>query len=121
MNFLKIYWLLILLGLWFFYKWWNAKRILRLIPQLKKEGAIFLDVRSSDEFNAQHAPETINIPLPELTKRLSELQKTSPIIVCCASGSRSAVALMTLKRSGYSTVYNIGSWTKFLDLEQKLK
>jgi rhodanese-related sulfurtransferase len=115
MEFLKNYWLFFAVGIWFLFKWFNARRIRAKLPELKKQGAILLDVRSQGEFLASNAPGTINIPLQELGNKLQELPKTSPIIVCCASGTRSGMAKMLLKKNGFNSVYNIGAWTNFLN------
>ncbi|MDD2925217.1 rhodanese-like domain-containing protein [Rhodoferax sp.] len=112
--FLKQYWPVLALGLWFGYKWWNARRVLALLPELKKDGAVCVDVRSAAEFASGNAPGTINIPLPELGQRLAEIPKSAPVVLCCASGSRSGMARMMLKKHGYQRVYNIGNWRKFL-------
>ncbi len=112
---LKQYWPFLLLGVWFAYKWWNSKRVVAMLPALQRENAIWVDVRSAIEFAGGNAPGTINIPLPELGTRLGELSKASPVVLCCASGTRSGMAKILLKKNGYSRVYNIGTWTKFLD------
>lgn len=114
MEALKQYWPIVPLGLWFAYKWWNSKRVRALLPALLQEGAVYVDVRSPEEFAAGNAPGTINIPLPELGTRLDELSKASPVVLCCASGTRSGMAKLLLKKNGYSRVYNIGTWTNFL-------
>jgi rhodanese-related sulfurtransferase len=111
----KQYWPFMALGLWLAYKWWNSKRVIAMLPDLKKNGAVFVDVRSPGEFATGNAPGTINIPLGELGSRLSEIPKTSPVVLCCASGTRSGMAKLLLRKNGYSRVHNIGTWTKFLD------
>jgi rhodanese-related sulfurtransferase len=108
------YWPLMALGLWFGYKWWNSKRVQAMLPELKKNGATLVDVRTAAEFANGNAPGTINIPLQELGSRLSEIPKSSPVVLCCASGTRSGMAKMMLKKKGYQNVYNIGTWSKFL-------
>ncbi len=56
-----------------------------------------VDVRSRSEFSAGHAQNSINIPLQELSTRLSELKTLPPpVILCCASGGRSASASQLL-------------------------
>lgn len=112
MEILKQYWPLIALTLWFGYKWWNTQKVLRMLPDLKKQGAVLLDVRSQGEYSSGHAPGTINIPLNELNNRLSEIPKESPLVVCCASGTRSGMARMLLKKNGFDKVYNVGAWYK---------
>lgn len=109
------YWPVLALGLWFAYKWWNSKRVVAMLPELKKNGAIFVDVRSAAEFANGNAPGTINIPLQELGSRLGEIPKSAPVVLCCASGTRSGMAKLMLRKNGYRKVYNIGTWSKFLD------
>lgn len=82
----------------------------RRIPGLLSEGAQVLDVRSSAEFAGGHAPGSLNIPLHELEKRADELDRNRWVIVCCASGTRSAVARRRLRRQGFENVLNGGSW-----------
>ncbi|HPW82984.1 MAG TPA: rhodanese-like domain-containing protein, partial [Rhodoferax sp.] len=70
--------------------------------------------RSPGEFASGNAPGTINIPLSELGSRLGEIPSSSPVVVCCASGTRSGMAKLLLKKNGYTRVHNIGTWSKFL-------
>ncbi len=117
MDFLDLfekYWPLLALGLWFAYKWWNSKKVIAMLPELRRNGATFVDVRSAGEFANANAPGTINIPLNELGNRLREIPKSSPVVLCCASGTRSGMAKLLLKSKGYRKVHNIGSWSKLL-------
>ncbi|MGC2164785.1 MAG: rhodanese-like domain-containing protein [Gallionella sp.] len=111
-DFLEKYWLFFALGLWFAYKWWNTKKVIAMLPELKKNGAIFVDVRSSGEFANGSAPGTINIPLQELASRLGEIPKNAPVVLCCASGTRSGMAKRLLRQKGYLNVHNVGTWNK---------
>ena len=113
-NIFEQYWPFLALVLWFSYKWWNSKKVVGMLPELKKNGAILIDVRSAAEFANASAPGTINIPLQELGSRLGEISKSSPVVLCCASGTRSGMAKMLLKKNGYQNVHNIGVWRKFL-------
>jgi len=108
------YWPLILLALWLGYKWWNSKRVAALLPELKKQGAVLVDVRSAAEYASASAPGTLNIPLQELGGRLAEIPKNVPVVLCCASGTRSGMARMVLKKNGYQQAFNIGAWSNFL-------
>jgi phage shock protein E len=36
------------------------------------------------------------------------------VVVCCASGTRSGMARLKLKKNGYGQVFNIGKWTNLL-------
>jgi rhodanese-related sulfurtransferase len=69
-----------------------------------------VDVRTPGEFMGGHVAGSINIPLNEITNRLSEIKNlTQPIILCCASGGRSGQATSYLKGQGV-LCENGGSW-----------
>lgn len=114
MEILNSYWPIGILSLWFIYKWWNSKKIIAMLPKLKEEGALFIDVRTKGEFSSGNAPGSINIPIQEFSGRLNEIPKNKPVVLCCASGTRSGMARMLLKKHGHANVYNIGIWTKLL-------
>jgi rhodanese-related sulfurtransferase len=82
----------------------------RRIPGLLQEGAQMVDVRSPGEFASGHAAGSVNIPLPEINARAGELDPKRWVIVCCASGTRSALAGRQLRRRGFERVLNAGSW-----------
>ena len=92
------------------YKKYNTYQVLKLVPGLLEEGGKIVDVRSVEEFNSAHKDGSINIPLNLLEKRIKELDKRKPIILCCASGSRSGLAKRTLKAQGFENVHNAGTW-----------
>lgn len=104
---------LVLLG-WFAYRWWNARHVRALLPTLRSQGAVVVDVRSVAEYAGAHAPDTLNIPLAELGARASELARGVPIVLCCASGNRSGVAAVLLRKLGFAPVYNAGGWNNLL-------
>ena len=68
--------------------------------------AIVLDVREPAEFAAGHMPNARNIPLSELDKRLGDVPQGKPVLVCCASGSRSGKAVALLRQGGRE-VFNL--------------
>ncbi len=78
--------------------------------ELLGKGAVIVDVRTKGEFASGHIKGSINIPLDQLSGRISSLPK-KPIITCCASGMRSASALSMLKSKGFAEVYNGGGWS----------
>lgn len=83
----------------------------RRLPALLAQGAQVVDVRSKGEFAAGHAPGSVNIPLGEIGARARELDPSRWVIVCCASGTRSAVAKLRLRSLGFSRVVNAGPWS----------
>ena len=110
MSMIEQYWPILALALWFGYKWWAAKQVVRMLPELRQNGAVFVDVRSQAEFASGNAPGSIKIALKELPSRLAELPKDRDVVVFCASGSRSGMAKMMLKAKGFKQVHNAGTW-----------
>ena len=80
------------------------------IRQLVQNGAQIIDVRTIGEFNKGHIPGSVNIPLQDLSRNLSQIKINKTVITCCASGMRSASAKNVLKANGFSEVYNGGGW-----------
>lgn len=68
-----------------------------------------IDVRTPGEFAGGHALGSRNIPLDQLEVRLAELDRSRPVVLCCATGSRSGMASRWLKALGYDAT-NAGPW-----------
>ena len=103
----------LLLGLVVAYFAWrvlNSLLVRHRLPTLLKDGAQIVDVRGPGEFAAGHFTNSVNIPLQLIGERSSELDSNRPVIVCCASGTRSAMAAHRLRRLGFKQVVNAGSW-----------
>ncbi len=83
----------------------------RKIPDLLSRGGVMVDVRSREEFNSGAAKQCLNIPLDQIKKDLGKLNPEKPVILCCASGTRSGMAALILKNNGFKEVVNVGSWT----------
>ena len=72
-------------------------------------GAILLDVRTEEEFNEGHIPDSVNLSVQYISKIESIVEeKETPLFVYCRSGRRSGNATVFLKRMGYTNVNNIG-------------
>jgi rhodanese-related sulfurtransferase len=76
--------------------------------KLVAEGAVLLDVRTPQEFAEVHLEGARNIPLGSLEGAMSSLPRDRPIVVHCAVGSRSAVAVKLLAAAGFDA-RNLGS------------
>lgn len=76
------------------------KRVKKYLDQ----GATLLDVRTASEFNTGHLESSTNIPVQSIDQRMSEVDKTRPVIVYCAMGGRSAIATAQLKANGFKAV-----------------
>lgn len=87
--------------------------------QKMQEGAMYLDVRTPEEFQAGHAKGAVNIPLmfkgllglkpnPEFTTQVeAQIPKATKLVIGCAVGGRSARACELLSEHGYAQVANI--------------
>lgn len=74
-----------------------------------KAGALVIDVRTPEEFQDEHFDGAVNIPVEDVMRRLSEFgDKSKPVVVYCATGSRSAYAARFLRSAGYADVINAG-------------
>ena len=65
------------------------------------EEGFLLDVRQPEELALESVPGAVNIPLPELRARLSELPKDREIHVICRSGQRAYYAVRILLQNGF--------------------
>jgi rhodanese-related sulfurtransferase len=68
--------------------------------ELVRSGAILLDVREPEEFDAGHAPTAVHVPLGDLAQRVGELPTTGTVVCVCRSGGRSAIAAEQLRAGG---------------------
>lgn len=76
--------------------------------QKYEAGTFVLDVRTQEEWDEYHAPNTTLIPLDELPARLSELPKDQEIVVVCRSGNRSQQGRDILLQAGYNATSMTG-------------
>ncbi len=73
------------------------------------QGALVVDVRTPEEFNAGHYKGSINIPLAELERNIKLFgDREKPIVVYCRTGNRSGKAKTILEKYGYKKVINGG-------------
>lgn len=78
---------------------------------IKENVGTVVDVRTYNEFMGAHVLDSINIPLNNLPTDIDKIKSLpSPVILCCASGGRSAQAEQYLKLFGVDCI-NAGSWT----------
>ena len=68
---------------------------------LAEEGAMLLDVREDDEWQAGHAPQAEHIPMSVLGQELDRLDQGRRIVAVCRSGSRSERVATALRQRGY--------------------
>jgi adenylyltransferase/sulfurtransferase len=78
-----------------------------------------VDVRAPREYSAGHLPAAMNIPLPDLPRRLVELPLDSQLIFICRSGGRSWAAATQAAGAGYKSLAHLEggmlAWAAALD------
>jgi rhodanese-related sulfurtransferase len=79
---------------------------LQVTQMINRGKSLVLDVRTVAEFDAGHLRDAKNIPLPELAKRIGELDKlkSKTVILVCQKGTRSATAANVLEKAGFDDV-----------------
>jgi rhodanese-related sulfurtransferase len=89
------------------------QRIKEVSPEeakaLIKAGAVVLDVRDKEEFEAGHIEEATHLSRGTLEMRIADVvpDKATPIICYCTGGNRGALAADTLQNLGYRSVSSI--------------
>ena len=73
-------------------------------------GALLLDVREEEDYNAGHVPGSTFVSLQAIPTPILEKvpDKSTPLFVYCYRGRRSGYAVSMLKEAGYTNVTNIG-------------
>jgi sulfur-carrier protein adenylyltransferase/sulfurtransferase len=76
---------------------------------MDKPGTVLIDVREPEEWRQGHISNAIGISRGFLELRVEEKvpDHKTPIILQCASGTRSLLAARTLRELGYENVYNL--------------
>ncbi len=68
---------------------------------------VVLDIRNPREWSAKHIPNSVNIPLNHLQQRIGEVPRDRRIIVHCAGGYRSSIAVSILHQYGITNLIEI--------------
>jgi DMSO/TMAO reductase YedYZ molybdopterin-dependent catalytic subunit/glyoxylase-like metal-dependent hydrolase (beta-lactamase superfamily II) len=76
----------------------------RAAKTLIEAGALMLDVREPDEWQAGRAPEASPLPMGQVLDHRSDLRQDRRIVVVCRSGGRSAAVTESLRSHGLDAV-----------------
>jgi rhodanese-related sulfurtransferase len=76
--------------------------------QMYQNGTFVVDVRTQQEWDEYHVPNTTLIPLDQLSNRLNEVPKDKAILVVCRSGNRSQQGRDILLSAGYNATSMAG-------------
>lgn len=92
----------------------SATQAVRLINQ----GALVIDLRSKELYDAGHIVDARNVPVGEIESQADTLKKwrDKNVITYCDSGANGAGAARTLMKLGFSKVFNLqgglNAWVK---------
>lgn len=70
-------------------------------------GVLIVDVREPNEFAAVRLEHVAHVPMSVFVNRAGELPRDRPLLILCATGSRSAAVTGYLLRSGWTDVTNV--------------
>jgi rhodanese-related sulfurtransferase len=71
---------------------------------LVEDGALLLDVRQPNEWEAGHAPGATFVPLGDVPTHVDDLPRDRRIVAICRSGARSGRATEFLVAQGFDAV-----------------
>lgn len=85
------------------------------------QDALWLDVRTPEEFAQKHVEKAENLPYELVGEKISgyTTDKNAPIYLYCASGRRASIALSTLEEMGYTQVTNLGGLENAIEFFQQ--
>jgi rhodanese-related sulfurtransferase len=91
---------------------------MEVVQLINRKDAVVFDVREQAEFGSGHIAGSKHFPVASLEQRSGELKKylKKPVVVVCASGTRSRTACSTLKKLGFENVTalagGLGAWQR---------
>ncbi len=85
------------------------------VLELKKGTYLLLDVRTKEEFENDHIPDAMHIPVDELRNRINEVPNNRLLVTYCQVGQRGYIATRILLQKGFS-VKNLSGGFKTFEL-----
>ncbi len=86
--------------------------------RLVASGVKVVDVRTAEEFATGHVAGALNIPHDQIARRHAEIGPPStPVLLYCKSGRRSALAGEALRQQGFTAIYDLGTYDRWLAAE----
>jgi len=85
----------------------NTKQAAQAWPMIEN-GALLIDVRTQEEFDAGHLDGAINISWEETSTLMDAIgaDRDRPVVVYCRSGNRSGKSKKVLDAKGYTNIFN---------------
>lgn len=85
------------------------------LPELIKNGALIIDLRTASEYEHAHISGSLNIPFKSLKGKLLKsnfikFRKKETVITCSSQAAESSAAKDLLESQGMLHVYDGGTW-----------
>ena len=78
------------------------------------EKTYLIDVRTIEEFESGHVPDTINIPVDQINDIVEIIPNPdSTLLIYCRSGRRTVTAAKALIGLGYKVIFDLGGISNF--------
>lgn len=83
--------------------------VLETVRLLNSDSALVVDIRDKNSFNQGHITGSFSLPLSEIDKRATELEKHKDLtlIVACNTGTSAGMAVNKLTKQGYEKVVKL--------------
>jgi rhodanese-related sulfurtransferase len=77
------------------------------LRELQATGVRLIDCRTESEFSMGHIPGAENVPVDVIGEAAAGWDRSAPVAVYCAVGSRSSSAASVLRQMGFERVYDL--------------
>ncbi len=82
------------------------------------QDAFVVDCREPHEYVQGHVPGAVNIPFDEIEKRAVELGPPgTKVLLYCRTGRRSGIAAETLRAKGYTNLFDLQAYDRWVASE----
>lgn len=87
----------------------NSVTPTQAVMLLNRQHGILIDVRTQEEQEKTKIAKALAIPLADLADKLNDLTKykSRPVILVCATGTRSVNGVSILTKAGFEQVFNL--------------
>lgn len=75
--------------------------------KLSISGAVLLDIRDADSYNAGHLEDAIHLTNENVQNIITQTDKQLPVLVMCYHGNSSQSVAAYLSQQGFTDVYSI--------------
>lgn len=84
----------------------------RELAQATTDNYSLIDIRTADEYETGHLPDSINIPLDHIREHLDSIPKDKKVVLLCSVGLRGYLAYRVLNGYGFTNIYNLNGGMK---------